>query len=100
MKLSPWLLVLCFTASVLAGPEERIAEIRGEDRYYYEGKTCVRHLSRGATTTGGKDPAARLAKAEWKPVRPGEESKRLWRRAVALLDANTAEAVLKAVGLE
>ncbi len=191
MKLSPWLAALCLTASVLAGPEERVTEIRGwyetiqkakpskerkipfehehdpfsgnvvvrdyeggwkaitvtleaehggadehfyykdgalffahvvtthwqfagekddgtsvvaetrkEDRYYYEGETCVRQLSRSAKTTDEKDPAAQLAKVEQKSVKPGEESKELRLRAVALRDAKTNEAVLRALALE
>jgi hypothetical protein len=77
-----------------------VAETRKEDRYYYDGENCVRQLSRSATFTDEKDPAAQLAKVAQKTVEPGDESKKLRRRAIALRDATTGEAVIRALELE
>lgn len=71
-------------------------DTRTEDRYYYDGKTCVRRLTRNATSEDTKKLAAMVAKLEQKSVEPGEEATTGRERAEKLLGAKTAADVLVA----
>ncbi|HEY1122068.1 MAG TPA: hypothetical protein VGE67_10730 [Haloferula sp.] len=68
-------------------------DTRTEDRYYYDGKTCVRRLTRSATEDVEKVDAV-VAKLEQKQVEPGDEAKALFERGGKLLVAKTGADVL------
>jgi len=68
-------------------------DTRIEDRYYYDGKTCVRRLNRSATSERDK-LAATIAKVEQKQIEPGNEAKTRLERGEKLLLAKTAADVL------
>lgn len=70
-------------------------DTRTEDRYYYDGATCVRRLTRNATAEDAEKLPATVAKLEQKQADPGEEAKELQTRAAGLRDAKDAAAILK-----
>ena len=71
-------------------------DTRTEDRYYYEDKTCVRRLTRSATSAEADKLPAIVAKLEQKQIEPGEEAKSERERAEKLLAAKTEADVLAA----
>ena len=70
-------------------------DTRTEDRYYYDGKSCVRRLTRSATGDADKVDAV-VTKLEQKQIEPGDEAKALLERAGKLLVAKTGADVLAA----
>jgi hypothetical protein len=75
-------------------------DTRTEDRYYYDGKTCVRRVTRSATSEETGQLAAIVAKLEQKQIEPGDEAKTKLASAGKLLAAKTAADVLAAFGVE
>lgn len=75
-------------------------DTRTEDRYYYDDKTCVRRLTRSATSDDTEKLAVRVAKLEQKQIEPGDEAKTVLERAGKLLVAKTAAEVLAAFGVK
>lgn len=73
---------------------------RTEDRYYYDEKTCVRRLTRSATSEETDHLAAIVAKLDQKQIEPGDEAKTKLGSAGKLLTAKTAADVLAAFGVE
>ncbi|MCW1924424.1 hypothetical protein OKA05_17795 [Luteolibacter arcticus] len=71
-------------------------DTRSEDRYYYDGETCVRRLTCNATSDDAEKLPAMVAKLEQKKVEPGDEAKTQRERAVKLFGAKTAAEVLAA----
>ena len=71
-------------------------DTRTEDRYYYDGATSIRRLTRSATAEDAEKLPAAVAKLEQKQADPGEEAKELQARAARLRTAKKAADVLKA----
>lgn len=70
-------------------------DTRTENRYYYDGKTCIRRLTRSATDDADKVQAI-VGKLEQKQVEPGDEGKAMFERSGKLLVAKTGADVLAA----
>ncbi|MEK7949611.1 hypothetical protein [Luteolibacter soli] len=77
----------------------KTVDTRTEDRYYFDGKTCVRRLTRSATDDAEKVPAV-VAKLEQKRIEPGKEGETHRERAGKLLGAKAAADVLAAFGVK
>ena len=75
--------------------EPKTLDTRTEGRYYYDGKSCVRRLTRSATDDAQKVDAV-VAKLDQKQVETGDEAKALVERAGRLLVAKTGADVLAA----
>jgi hypothetical protein len=75
-------------------------DTRTEDRYYYDGATCVRRLTRSATAGDAEKLPALVAKLDQKQTEPGEEAKELHTRAGQLRTAKKAADILKAFDAE
>ena len=73
----------------------KTVDTRTEDRYYYDGNSCVRRLTRSATDDVDKVDAV-VGKLEQKQVEPGDEAKALLERAGKILAAKTSADVLAA----
>jgi hypothetical protein len=75
-------------------------DTRTEDRYYYDDKTCIRCLTRSATSEDTDKLAAIVGKLEQKQVDPGKDPDKEKnadpQRAGKLLAAKTAAEVLAA----
>ena len=78
----------------------KTVDTRTEDRYYYDGETCIRCLTRSATSEEGDKLAAIVGKLEQKQVDPAKEpdknGKADAKRAGKLLVAKTAAELLAA----
>ncbi|MCW1887127.1 hypothetical protein OKA04_20480 [Luteolibacter flavescens] len=77
-------------------------DTRTEDRYYYDdkGETCVRRLTRSATTEAGGKLTEAVGKKEQKEIDPGDEAKDHRKEALKLLEAKKSADVLAAYGVE
>jgi len=75
-------------------------DTRTEDRYYYDDATCVRRLTRSATSEEVDKLAAVVGKLEQKEIEPGDEAKKGRELAAKLLGAKTKGDVLAAFGVE
>jgi hypothetical protein len=83
-------------AEVSTDDKPTTKDTRSEDRYYYDGDTCVRRLTRSATAEDAEKLPAMVAKLEQKQADPGEKAKEFQTRAARLRTTRNAADILKA----
>jgi hypothetical protein len=64
-----------------------------ENRYYFDGETCIRALTRSASVKDASELEKKIAKVEQKTVEPDANALSAPARAVNLLGAASAEAI-------
>ena len=77
-----------------------VMTILTENRYYWEGKKCIRKLTRTVSGTGEEKLPALLKKKEQKEEKPGDEITEILGFGESLLGAKTEAEVLKAFAAE